>query len=287
MIPLALAFARPPHRLLVDAPVAQALVEDLGRGGDLTTDLVIPEGTRATARLVARAGGTLAGLLAAESAFRQVDASLAFLPAASDGAGVRPGQLLAEIGGSARSILTAERVALNFVGHLSGVATATRRMVDIVSGTKARIVCTRKTTPGLRTLVKYAVRCGGGYNHRLGLDDAVLIKDNHIAMAGSIAAAVERARAGIGHMTRLEVEVDTLAQLEEALALQVDTILLDNMSPDQLRRAVAITDGRAVLEASGGISAETVREVATTGVDYISSGSITLSASNLDVALDF
>jgi nicotinate-nucleotide pyrophosphorylase (carboxylating) len=184
-------------------------------------------------------------------------------------------------------VLTAERVALNFVGHLSGIATATRALVDAVAGTRARIVCTRKTTPGLRALEKYAVRCGGGFNHRFGLDDAILIKDNHIAAAGGIAPAVERARAGAAHMLKIEVEVDTLEQLEEALALRVDTILLDNMAPPELLRAVALARGRAVLEASGNVTIATVRAIAETGVDYISSGAITHSAPNLDVALDF
>lgn len=184
-------------------------------------------------------------------------------------------------------MLTAERVALNFVGHLSGIATATRALVDAVARTRARIVCTRKTTPGLRALEKYAVRCGGGFNHRFGLDDAILIKDNHIAAAGGIASAVERARAGSAHMLKIEVEVDTLEQLETALALGVDTILLDNMTPDRLARAVAIASGRAVLEASGNVTLETVRAIADAGVDYISSGAITHSAPSLDVALDF
>jgi nicotinate-nucleotide pyrophosphorylase (carboxylating) len=195
--------------------------------------------------------------------------------------------VLALIDGPARAILTGERVALNFAGHLCGIATITRELVDAVKGTKARIVCTRKTTPGLRVLEKYAVRCGGGFNHRFGLDDAVLIKDNHIAAAGGIKPAVERARAGTAHMVKIEVEVDTLAQLEEALSISVDTILLDNMSIENLKCAVALAKGRAVLEASGNITRETVAAVAATGVDYISSGAITHSAPNLDVALDF
>ena len=189
--------------------------------------------------------------------------------------------------GSARSILAAERVALNFVGRLSGVATATRALVDAVAGTKARIVCTRKTTPGLRILEKYAVRCGGGVNHRYGLDDAVLIKDNHIVAAGGLANAVERVFSGLGHMVKVEVEVDTLQHLEEALRLGVDTVLLDNMGIDELKRAVKLTAGRAALEASGNVTLDTVRAIAETGVDYISSGAITHSAPSLDVALDF
>jgi nicotinate-nucleotide pyrophosphorylase (carboxylating) len=207
--------------------------------------------------------------------------------ATPDGSKAAAGALIAIVKGSARSILTAERVALNFTGHLSGIATATRALVDAVEGTKARIVETRKTTPGLRTLEKYAVRCGGGFNHRLGLDDAVLIKDNHLVAAGGIAPAIERVRAGLGHMAKIELEVDSLGQLEEALALGVDTILLDNFSVDDLKRAVATTRGRAVLEASGNVTLATVRAIAETGVDYISSGAITHSAPNLDVGLDF
>jgi nicotinate-nucleotide pyrophosphorylase (carboxylating) len=277
----------PPHALLVEPIVRRALEEDLGRAGDLTTDLTVPAERRATAALVARKPGTVAGLIAAEQAFALVDPALAVRIGAPDGARVEAGMLLAAIEGPARAILTAERVALNFVGHLSGIATATRALVDAVAGTKARIVCTRKTTPGLRVLEKYAVRCGGGFNHRFGLDDAVLIKDNHLAAAGGIAPAIARVRAGLGHMAKIELEVDSLAQLEEALTLGVDTILLDNMSTGDLERAVATTNGRAVLEASGNVTLATVRAIAETGVDYISAGSITHSAPNLDVGLDF
>jgi nicotinate-nucleotide pyrophosphorylase (carboxylating) len=237
--------------------------------------------------LVARKPGIIAGLVAAECTFNLVDPALRVTVEIPDGSKVEAGARLAVIEGSARSILTAERVALNFAGHLSGIATATRALVDAVAGTKARIVETRKTTPGLRLLEKYAVRCGGGFNHRFGLDDAVLIKDNHLVAAGGIAPAIERVRAGLGHMAKIELEVDSLAQLEEALSLGVDTILLDNMSPDDLKRAVATTKGRAVLEASGNITLVTVRAISETGVDYISSGAITHSAPNLDVALDF
>src|ERR1700743_3274968 len=210
-----LPFTRPPHRLLVDPVVRHALEEDLGRAGDVTSDLIVPPERRLEARLVARKPGTIAGLIAAESAFRLVDPRLAVKIAAPDGSNVEAGAVLAFIEGSARGILTAERVALNFVGHLSGVATATRALVDAVAGTRARIVCTRKTTPGLRVLEKYAVRCGGGFHHRFGLGDAVLIKDNHIAAAGGIAKALERVRAGLGHMVKVEIEVDTLVQLQE------------------------------------------------------------------------
>jgi len=287
MSQLALPFTHPPLPLLIEPQVRRALEEDLGRAGDLTSDLIVPADQQATAKLVARRSGVLAGLPAARSAFFLVDPAVRFHPETPDGASVSEGAVLATVEGPARALLTAERVALNFLGHLSGIATMTRAFVDAVAGTRARIVCTRKTTPGLRLLEKYAIRCGGGFNHRYGLDDAVLIKDNHIAAAGSIATAIERVRAGTGHMITVEVEVDTLAQLEEALALGVDTILLDNMTPGELVRAVALTRGRAILEASGGVSLSSVREIAETGVDYISAGAITHSAPNLDVALDF
>ncbi len=284
---LAFPFTRPPHALLVEPTVRYALEEDLGRAGDITSDLTIPSTMHADAKLVARQPGTIAGLIAAERAFHLIDPKITIDVAAADGSVVEAGATLIHIEGRARSLLTAERVALNFIGHLSGIATATRAMVDAVNGTKARIVCTRKTTPGLRTLEKYAVRCGGGHNHRFGLDDAVLIKDNHIASCNGLKPAIERVRASLGHMTKIEVEVDSLEQLEEALALGVDTILLDNMGLDELKRAVAMAKGRAVLEASGSVTLANVRAVAEAGVDYISSGSITHSAPNLDVGLDF
>ena len=283
----ALSSTRPPHPLLVEPIVRHALVEDLGRAGDITSDLIVPADRRILARLVARKPGTIAGLVAAECAFALVDPSLAVHIEVPDGSKADAGALLATVEGPARSILTAERVALNFTGHLSGVATATRALVDAVAGTQARIVEIRKTTPGLRLLEKYAVRCGGGFNHRFGLDDAVLIKDNHLAAVGGIGPAIEAARQGLGHMAKIELEVDSLAQLEEALALGVDTILLDNFSIDDLKRAVAATNGRAVLEASGNVTLATVRAIAETGVEYISSGAITHSAPSLDVALDF
>jgi nicotinate-nucleotide pyrophosphorylase (carboxylating) len=286
-MPAALPFTRPPHALLIEPIVRHALEEDLGRAGDLTSDLVVASETRAAARLVARASGTVSGLVAAERAFLLVDQEVCLAVQIADGSPATPGAILATVEGRARSLLSAERVALNFVGHLSGIATATRALVDAVAGTKARIVCTRKTTPGLRILQKYAVRCGGGFNHRFGLDDAVLIKDNHIAASGGVRYAIERARAGLGHITTIELEVDTLAQLEEALSLGVETILLDNMNTTDLKSAVALAMGRATLEASGGVSLSTVRAIAQTGVDYISSGAITHSAPSLDVALDF
>ena len=284
---IALPVTRPPHALLVEPIVRHALLEDLGRAGDITSELTVAPEARAHAKLVARKPGTIAGLIAAETAFRLADPTLSFAAEKPDGSTVAAGTVLAVISGPARGVLTGERVALNFTGHLSGIATATRALVDAVAGTKARIVCTRKTTPGLRLLEKYAVRCGGGFNHRFGLDDAVLIKDNHLVAAGGIKPAIERVRAGLGHMAKIELEVDDLAQLEEALSFGVDTILLDNMAPDILRQAVVLAKGRATLEASGNVTLATVRAIAETGVDYISSGAITHSAPNLDLGLDF
>jgi nicotinate-nucleotide pyrophosphorylase (carboxylating) len=287
MKPDALEFTRPPHPLLIEPQVRRALEEDLGRAGDLTSELILAADAQATARLVARKPGVVAGLIVARTAFSLVDPELTFTVHTPDGSKIENGMTLAVITGSARAILTAERVALNFIGHLSGVATATAELVNICVGAKARIVCTRKTLPGLRMLQKYAVRCGGGYNHRFGLDDAILIKDNHIAAMGGIATALARVRAGIGHMTRIEIEVDTLTQLEEALALGADTILLDNMAPGKLAEAVALNGGRAVLEASGNVTSANVRAIAESGVDYISSGAITHSTPNMDIGLDF
>jgi len=284
---LSLDFTRPPSALLFEPVVRAALEEDLGRAGDITSQLTIPAGKQATAKFVARKPGRIAGLICAEAAFRLVDPSVKFEVSLPDGSDAAAGAVLATVSGSARSILTAERVALNFLGPLSGTATATAALVKAVEGTNARIVCTRKTLPGLRALQKYAVRCGGGFNHRFGLDDAAMVKDNHVQAAGGIGAAVARLREGLGHMVRIEVEVDRLEQLEEALSLGVDRILLDNMSPDDLRRAVALSKGKAVLEASGNVTLATVRAIAETGVDYISSGAITHSAPNLDIGLDF
>jgi len=284
---LALPFTRAPAALLIEPQVRMALEEDLGRAGDITSDLTIPAEKQATAKFIARKPGRIAGLICAEAAFRLVDPSIAFDVSAPDGSEVAAGAILATASGPARGILTAERVALNFLGPLSGTATMTAALVKAVEGTKARIVCTRKTLPGLRALQKYAVRCGGGFNHRFGLDDAAMIKDNHIQAAGGIAPAIARLRAGLGHMVKIEVEVDSMEQLEEALAQGADTILLDNMSLDDLRRAVALAKGKAVLEASGNVTLGTVRAIAETGVDYISSGAITHSAPNLDIGLDF
>ena len=284
---LALDATRPPPALLVEASVRAALAEDLGRAGDITSQITIPAEKTASAQFVARQPGHIAGLVCAEAAFRLVDPAVTFAAAKPDGSQVAAGHVLATVTGPARALLTAERVALNFLGPLSGTATATAALAKAVEGTGARIVCTRKTLPGLRALQKYAVRCGGGFNHRFGLDDAAMVKDNHIQAAGGLKPAVERLRAGLGHMVRIEVEVDRLAQLEEALALGVGTILLDNMPVEDLRRAVALAKGKAVLEASGNVTLATVRAIAETGVDYISSGAITHSAPNLDIGLDF
>lgn len=273
--------------LLVEGPVRAALLEDLGRAGDITSQAVVPEAAVARVSLTARQDGVVGGLDVARTAFRLVDPSIKIAVVREDGARIHPGDDIALIEGPARSILTAERVALNFLGHLSGVATQTRALVDAVAGTKARICCTRKTTPGLRTFEKHAVLAGGGSNHRFGLDDAILIKDNHIAAAGGIANALNAAQATVGHMTAIEIEVDTLDQLDEALASGARIILLDNMTTDELRAAVAKASGKAVLEASGKINSATVRSVAETGVDYISSGFITHSAPTLDIGLDF
>ena len=272
--------------LILEPLLRAALQEDLGRAGDITTDALIPEAAQASAQLVARQPGIVAGLALAEMAFRLVDPALRFATAVPDGCRITPGETIARIEGPARGILTGERVALNFLGHLSGIATATASIVQAIAHTHARITCTRKTTPGLRAVEKYAVRCGGGANHRFGLDDAILIKDNHIAIAGGIGPALARARAHAGHLVKIEIEVDTLAQLEEVLAMGADAILLDNMGPAQLAEAVRMVAGRAVTEASGGITLETAPAVAEAGVDLISAGWLTHSAVVLDIGLD-
>ncbi|KAA0577649.1 carboxylating nicotinate-nucleotide diphosphorylase [Azospirillum sp. Sh1] len=274
------------HPLTVEPIVRAALVEDLGRAGDITTDSIIPADAVATARIAARKDGRVAGLEAALIAFRLLDPDIAVALERIDGEDVPPGGTIATLTGKARALLTAERTALNLMGRLSGIATATRALVREVEGTNARIVCTRKTTPGLRVLEKHAVKLGGGFNHRFGLDDAVLIKDNHIAVAGGVRPAVERVRAAIGHMVKVEVEVDTLDQLDELMGLPVDVVLLDNMDPDTLRRAVRMVDGRLLTEASGNVTLATVRAIAETGVDMISCGWLTHSAPNLDLGLD-
>jgi len=273
--------------ILVAEAVRLALAEDLGRAGDITSMATVPADAEASAVIAARKPGTIAGLALAEAAFAALDPTIRFAASVADGDTVPAGATIATIFGSARAILSAERTALNFLGHLSGIATATRAMADVVAHTKARITCTRKTTPGLRALEKYAVRCGGGSNHRYGLDDAILIKDNHVAIVGGVGEAIRRARAATGHLVKVEAEVDTLDQLREALGAGADAVLLDNMAPAMLRQAVAIAGGKAVLEASGGITLETVAAVAETGVDFISSGAITHSAPVLDLGLDF
>jgi len=272
--------------LLFEPLVRAALCEDLGRAGDITTDAIVPEQARTETALVARQDGIVAGLDVALLAFRLVDGAIAVEIARPDGSRVAPGAVIATIAGPARGILTAERVALNFLCQLSGVASATASLVDAVRDHRARITCTRKTIPGLRALQKYAVRLGGGSNHRFGLDDAVLIKDNHVAVAGGIAPAIARVRAAIGHLVKIELEVDTLSQLEEALTVGIDAVLLDNMSADELRRAIAMVDGRAITEASGRITLATAPAIAASGVDLISLGWLTHSAPALDIGLD-
>jgi nicotinate-nucleotide pyrophosphorylase (carboxylating) len=277
----------PLSTLIIEPLVRAALIEDLGRAGDITTDAIVPGEARAETALVARAPGLVAGLDLALLAFRLIDPAIMATVRLPDGARVSSGDVIATVSGPARGILTAERVALNLLCHLSGVATATAAVVEAVQGTRVRITCTRKTMPGLRTVQKYAVRVGGGANHRYGLDDAVLIKDNHIAAAGGIGPAVQRVRAGIGHLVKIEVEVDTLGQVEDALAAGVDAVLLDNMEPEALRRAVATVDSRAVTEASGGITPATAPAVAATGVDLISIGWLTHRVTALDIGLDY
>ncbi len=272
--------------LIYEATVRGALLEDLGLAGDLTSDSVVAAGASARARFVARRPGRVAGLGVALSAFTLLDSSLKVETTRPDGADAPQGATLALVEGPARPLLAAERTALNIVCRLSGIATATRDIVAAISDYRARITCTRKTTPGLRALEKYAVRVGGGVNHRFGLDDAVLIKDNHLAVAGGIEPAVARVRARVGHMVKIEVEVDTLEQLSELLPLGVDAVLLDNMSPDTLRRAVRLVDGRMITEASGGITPENVLDVAAAGVDMISLGWLTHSVKSLDIALE-
>lgn len=276
----------PLPRLMLEPQVRAALLEDLGRAGDITTEAIVPFDASAKMTLAARQPGIVAGLDLAALAFSLVDPSVVIEIDRTDGSRVEAGDIIATLTGPARGLLTAERVALNFLSHLSGIATATAGIVDAVRGHKARIVCTRKTTPGLRALEKYAVRAGGGLNHRFGLDDAMLIKDNHIAIAGGIRPAIERAKAGIGHLVKIEIEVDTLAQLQEALELGVDAVLLDNMTPEMLRQAVGMVDGRAITEASGRVTPVTAPAIAAAGVDMISVGWLTHSAPILDIGLD-
>ncbi len=277
----------PLPQVMIEPLVRATLLEDLGRAGDITTDAVVPAEACAETALVARKPGVVAGLDFAVAAFRLIDSAIVVRVERPDGSRLAPGDVIATISGPARGILTAERTALNFLCHLSGVASATRGVVDAVAAYKTAVVCTRKTMPGLRAAQKYAVRVGGGSNHRFGLDDAVLIKDNHVAIAGGIRAAVERVRAGVGHMVKIELEVDTLVQLEQALALRLDAVLLDNMDPAMLREALSMVDGRMITEASGGIRPDTAVAIAASGVDLMSIGWLTHSAQVLDIGLDY
>ncbi|PDT12325.1 nicotinate-nucleotide diphosphorylase (carboxylating) [Rhizobium sp. M1] len=277
----------PLPRLIVEPLVRAALLEDLGLAGDITSASVIPRDHRSTVVMAARQPGVIAGLDAAELAFTLVDPEIVLRRHVEDGDAVKPGDVIATIEGPSRGLLTAERTALNFLGHLSGIATVTAEIAAVISGSKASVACTRKTTPGLRALEKYAVRAGGGMNHRFALYDAVLIKDNHVAIAGGVAEAIRRARAGVGHLVKVEVEVDRLDQLHEAMETGVDAVLLDNMTPDQLREAVAVVAGRAITEASGRVTPATAAAIAASGVDLISVGWLTHSAPVLDIGLDF
>ena len=272
---------------LVEAAISAALAEDLGLLGDITTNATVAAETKAEAVIAARKPGVVSGLQLAEAAFSSLDPHVIFEILTPDGGTVAAGAVIARVKGNARAILTAERVALNFMGRMSGIATLTRRYVDAIKGTNAKFADTRKTTPGLRAFEKYAVRCGGGQNHRTGLFDAVLIKDNHIAAAGSLSKAVEGARALAGHMVKIEVEVDTLDQLKEALVHKIDAVLLDNMTPATLSKAAKMVAGRCLTEASGGVNLDTVRAIAESGVDLISVGALTHSAPALDLGLDF
>ncbi len=286
-MPVPLLPVPPLPNVMIEPLVRSALLEDLGRAADLTSDAIVPAAARVSATLAARQVGVLAGLDLAAMAFRLVDPAVRMTVHKEEGARLSPGDVIATVEGPARAVLTAERVALNFLGHLSGVASATAAIVDAIRPHRAQVVDTRKTLPGLRAVQKYAVRVGGGANHRFGLDDAILIKDNHIAIAKGIAPAVQRARAYAGHLVKIEVEVDTLDQLEQALAVGVEAVLLDNMNLDDLRQAIAMVAGRAVTEASGGVTPQTAPAIAATGVDLISIGWLTHSARVLDVGLDF
>ncbi len=273
--------------LEIEDAVTRALAEDLGRAGDITSIATVPEGTRGRAVVAARKGGRIAGLPLVEAAFRKLAPEMEIKAHARDGDTVAAKTALITVQGPARAMLASERTALNFVGHLSGIATATAEFVRRVSHTKTRVTCTRKTIPGLRALQKYAIRCGGGFNHRFGLDDAVLIKDNHVAVAGGIRPVLERARGAVGHLVKIEIEVDSLEQLKEVLDCGLaDVVLLDNFDVPRMRDAVKMVAGKLVIEASGGITLDTVAQIAETGVDYVSSGALTHSSINLDIGLD-
>ncbi len=273
-------------RLIVEKAVTAALEEDLGLAGDLTSQATLAPEMRARASLSTREAGVIAGLDLAAAAFRLVGDDVTFTPKVADSTRVNAGDVIALVEGPARLVMSAERVALNYLNHMSGIATLTRAYADAVAGTGARICDTRKTIPGMRAFQKYAVRCGGGANHRYSLDDAILIKDNHIAVAGTVAAAYRAAEAFAGHLVAIEIEVQTLTELKEALSVGARVVLLDNMDNDTLRRAVAINEGRARLEASGGVKLDRVRAIAETGVDYISTSQITMGATPLDIGLD-
>ena len=273
--------------VLLKPLVEAALTEDLGRRGDVTSQATIPADTQAQLQIKARQAGVICGMDLARLSFALIDEQIKFIAKVNDGATVEAGTVLATVRGNARNLLTAERTALNFMTHLSGIATDTKKIVDSVAEYPTQITCTRKTIPGLRIIQKYAVRCGGGRNHRLGLDDAILIKDNHIAIAGNIKTAIQQAQNFAGHLIPIEVEVDTLGQLEQALEAGVNLVLLDNMAPEVLSKAVAMCKGRAKTEASGGITPETVQAVAETGVDFIAMGYLTHSTTALDIGLDF
>jgi nicotinate-nucleotide pyrophosphorylase (carboxylating) len=275
-----------PNPFAIDRLIEAALDEDLGRAGDITTRACIPEAAIARATIGAREAGTVAGLDLAAAVFQKLDPSVKVTLLCRDGDRVAPGAVLARVEGRAWSVLSAERVALNLLGHLCGIATATAEYADRIRHTRARVACTRKTTPGLRALEKYAVRCGGGANHRFGLDDAVLIKDNHIAVAGGIVPALRAAKAAVGHLVKIEIEVDSLAQLDEVLAEGADAVLLDNMDVATLAEAVRRIGGRMTAEASGGVRLDTIAAVAETGVDLVSVGRLTHSVKSLDVGLD-
>jgi nicotinate-nucleotide pyrophosphorylase (carboxylating) len=273
--------------LEIEDAVTRALAEDLGRAGDVTSIATIPAGTPSRVMLVARKAGAMAGLPLVEATLRRLDPDVQIKPLARDGDKVAARTPLMEIRGDARAVLSAERAALNFLGHLSGIATATAEFVKRIGAHKTRICCTRKTTPGLRALEKYAIRCGGGFNHRFGLDDAILIKDNHVAVAGGVRPVLERARAKVGHLVKIEIEVDSIAQLREVLDCGLaDVVLIDNFDVPRMKEAVALVAGRLVIEASGGITLDTIAEIAATGVDYASSGALTHSSPSLDVAFD-
>ena len=272
--------------VLIEPIVRAALAEDLGRAGDITSAACIDADARLSARFASRRFGVVAGVACARLSLLALDPSARFETVVSDGEVLQAGTVIAHVDANARALLSAERTALNLMGRLSGIATLTQAYVEAVAGTGAVITDTRKTTPGLRALEKYAVRCGGGVNHRFGLDDAMLIKDNHVAAAGGVGAAIRRAKAALGHLVKVEAEVDGLDQLDEALAELPDVIMLDNFSLEDLRTAVARAKGQVVLEASGGVNLETVRAIAETGVDVISVGALTHSAPVLDIGLD-